>query len=419
MLRQLFDLDERGVTAVAAVSITTPTLAFILTFNTLAYGVGIGFLAVALSFEALRVRSTRGVIIALALGAFAIGIYQPFAVVLAIVASIRALTASDQLTLRHFAFWLAYVVGCALLYLGIGWVVLRTGSFTLNYVNDFFDFAGLLSQPGERIGLAAEQLLNVTKLHPAFFAASSVWLSVTVAAAASLAILHPLLRRDIRRAARNGVLLAVTVVIVVLAGAISPDLLPLRSLIYFPVAVAVVLAVGYAECVASTRALLVALGLLCIVGNSSLNNHLFASSASAEFQDRLLARDITRIVRDAYPDIDARKTPVKVVTIGSVTWPETPTRTRRDTFGASFFGWGGGHDVRVAAYLTVNGLNVTSSTPADRLRVHSTQARMPAWPRDGWIVVSGDTVVLKFGEYTATQRTDLCELGERAMCTSK
>src|SRR5206468_3623713 len=187
--------------------------------------------------------------------------------------------------------------------------------------------------------------------------------------------------------------------IMVMAGAASPYVLPLRSLVYFPVAVAIIAATGYAECRAVLRMLFLALCGLAVVGNAAFDNHLFASAAAAEFHDRLLAPEITRSVRDAYPDGLKVATPVKVVAVGTMSWPETPIRRVRDTFGASFFEWGGGLDERTAAYLTLNGLKSIAGTPADRLRIWRTETSMPPWPQDGWMKMSGDVLVLKLGEY--------------------
>jgi len=41
---------------------------------------------------------------------------------------------------------------------------------------------------------------------------------------------------------------------------------------------------------------------------------------------------------------------------------------------------------------------------------------MPAWPRDGWMKMSGDVLVLKLGEYSPVQRFDLCNLGAKVLC---
>ena len=130
----------------------------------------------------------------------------------------------------------------------------------------------------------------------------------------------------------------------------------------------------------------------------------------------MLAHEIVRTVRGAYPDLAKAPTPVKVVTVGTLGWPETPLRPVRDTFGASFFEWGGGLDERIAAYLTLNGLKSIGSTGRDRVRIFQSEADMPAWPRDGWIRLSGDTLVLKLGDYSPVQRADLCMMGYRSMC---
>ena len=108
---------------------------------------------------------------------------------------------------------------------------------------------------------------------------------------------------------RNASALLIVAAIMVMAGAAARSLPPLRTLVYFPVGVAVVAAIGYSESRARPRMLFLVLCGLAVVGNAAVNNHLFASAAAAEFQDRLLAHDIVRVVQNAYPDLAKRYDP--------------------------------------------------------------------------------------------------------------
>ena len=41
---------------------------------------------------------------------------------------------------------------------------------------------------------------------------------------------------------------------------------------------------------------------------------------------------------------------------------------------------------------------------------------MPPWPKPGWVRVKGDTVVVKFGDFTEQQKRSLCKTGLAAAC---
>ena len=419
LLRKMFALDEPGAAAIAALAITTPTLAFIFTFSTIAYGVGVAFLTLALSISVAARYSLHGLLLACLLGAFSIGVYQPFVfavAILAAVSALRPLHGTRFSTLRRYGCWFAYVIGSVLIYGVASLLAMKLRSVHTQYVGAFVDIAGLFQQPRARLQSSFWQLIDILRLDRALFGLSSIWLGVTVSAAAVLALLNPLMRNDQRQLARNAGVMLTVVAAIVLAAAVSGYVLPLRAVVYFPIGVAVVAAIGYSESKPRLRMLFLVLCGLAVVGNAAINNHLFASAAATEFQDRLLAHEIVRTVRGAYPDLAKAPTPVKVVTVGTLGWPETPLRPVRDTFGASFFEWGGGLDERIAAYLTLNGLKSIGSTGRDRVRIFQSEADMPAWPRDGWIRLSGDTLVLKLGDYSPAQRADLCMMGYRSMC---
>jgi len=284
------------------------------------------------------------------------------------------------------------------------------------YVDQLVDIAWFFQHPRDTIDASIGHLGHVLQLHPALFGLSSIWLAVTISAAAILALLNPLWRNDPGRLIRNlGALLLVAAIVVMASNAVR-GFPPLRSLVYLPVGVAVIAAMGYSESKSRPRTLLLALCGLAIVGNAAINNHLFASAAAVEFKDRLLAHEIIRVVQGVFPALEKGRAPLKVGVVGSLTWPETPIQHSRETLGASFFGWGGGLGERIAAYLTLNGLSSVAANHTERLRIYDTQMGMPTWPRDGWIKVSGDTLVLKLGEYSPVQRADLCLLGVRDLC---
>ena len=155
----MFALDEPGAVAIAALCITTPTLAFIFTFSTIAYGVGVAFLTLALSVNAAARYSLRGVLLACFLGAFSIGVYQPFVFGIAILAAVNALHRSQDCpfsALRRNGYWLVYLAGSVLIYFLANLLAIQLRSVDPQYVGQFVDIAGLFQQPRERLEILGQ-----------------------------------------------------------------------------------------------------------------------------------------------------------------------------------------------------------------------------------------------------------------------
>jgi len=419
-LRWTFRLDARATAVVTALAVTTPTLAFIFTFSTIAFGVGVAFVATALSVRYASFYTLRGAAAACAFGALAIAIYQPFVVAIAMLAAanaIREVQARSSVARRH-AYWVACVAGSFVLYALVSAAAVKLQPIDVEYMGKYLDLAGLWANLAGRLRASCAQVSDVLILHPEMFGASSPWLAPTLAAAAALAIVVPLVRRAHARLLANAAVLCVTVAIVVLAGAISGDVPPLRSMVYLPIAIAVVAAVGCGEAASRIRAVFWTLCLLAVVGNATIANHLFASAADAEWQDRLVAREVAKYVRSVDPALISDRKPIKIEPVGVVSWPETALRHVRGTFGASFFEWDGGNRIRIAAYLRLAGVNATwEDTAAERARAYEVARTMPAWPHEGWVrFAAPDLLVIKFGDYTPNQAADLCTWGVKALC---
>ena len=210
-------------------------------------------------------------------------------------------------------------------------------------------------------------------------------------------------------------ILIAVILVVVTADAISTNGAPLRSLVYFPIGIAVIVARAFPLLGAIGRYFLITICCLAIIGNSQINNHLFASSASAEFKDRMLATTIISDVRNLIPDYSPYHV-LKVEVIGNKSWPATGIQSKSETFGASFFEWDGGNRNRVAAYLSLNGIACVAASNSDRARIYKLEKAIPAWPHEGWVSVHGDILVLKFGDYSMPQKASLCAQGIAALC---
>lgn len=420
IISRVWQQEARSTAVVAALAISVPTFAFIFSFGTIAYGIGIGFVLLAAGVHLVASQRVWMTALACVLGAVLIGIYQPFIFCIALVAAAamaRELRQSTVHLVRRCAHWLGYAIGSVPIYFAINTLVTRDRPARSNYIGDFVDLRGLAAEPTARLNASFQQLLKVLGLDPSYFGSTSVWLQAAIVVAVVCALAIPLYRKDWRVLGANALTLVAVSAIVVVGNAVSHDVPPLRTMLHVPVAIAVIVAVGIFEVGWSLRLGFMIVCGLAIIGNSAVNNHLFASTASAEFQDRLIAQGIVEFVESTDPDAISTGTQFTVELVGMHKWPQTPLRSRRETFGASFFEWDDGNSHRVAAYLRLNGLNAVPAIGATlRTLAYDAQLNMPIYPQSGWIRLVGRTVVLKFGNYTPGQANDLCRLGVLAMC---
>ncbi len=417
-VKDSFNLSQQGVLGVTALAVTTPTLAFTLTFSTLAYGVGCAFLAISISNSLIYRRTWLSVILASMLAAFAISVYQTFVFVLVIFFVVHAWRAHDEsgfgnnVIYKHLAI---YVFGSLVIYFLINLIVLKVVSLDVKYVGQFVDLRGFIHNPLEKITVSSGRVFNILRLNEGFFGIHSVWLGVVLFLSIIFSLAYPFINKDYSKALGVVAVLVSTFTIIVLADAIAQGGAPLRSVIYIPVAIAVVAGVGFAVTGGLGKRVLVTLCFLAVIGNSMINNHLFASSASAESRDKMLAESIIGEVLRLHPE--RFDSPVlKVELIGNRMWPVTGVQSKTETFGASFFEWDGGNRHRVAAYLSLNGIAAIGATEEERVRAFVVQKSMPAWPHIGWAALSDGVLILKFDGYSASQRLSLCAQGVAELC---
>jgi hypothetical protein len=252
-------------------------------------------------------------------------------------------------------------------------------------------------------------------LSPGLFGIHSIWLSVVILVSIIFSVVYPLLNKCYSTLVYTGLILIGMVSIMVLADAIARGHAPLRSLVYFPVGIAIIVACAFTVSGKVGRIVLITLCGLSVIGNSQVNNHLFASSASAEFRDRMLADTIFKEVRKLQPE-RSEYSVLKVEVIGRHMWPVTGIQSKTETFGASFFEWDGGNRHRVAAYLRLNGLASVAASEEDRVRIYEQEKSMPIWPNKGWVNIYDNILVLKFGDYSASQKASLCSQGIAKLC---
>ena len=95
--------------------------------------------------------------------------------------------------------------------------------------------------------------------------------------------------------------------------------------------------------------------------------------------------------------------------VGYVQRPSTPLVSRIENIGASFFGWDGGHTIRVTNFLHILGYTSLDPLPFERRSAYVDQGiTMPVWPAKGSVQVVGDVVLVKFSPYSRQQVEAIC-----------
>ncbi len=416
LIKSWFNMDRLGLTGVSALAISIPTLPFSFTYSTLAYGVGCGFIVLAIANWLALQKSVRSIILACLLAGFVIGIYQTFVFAVAMLALMQVSRFSSETKSRIFVslkYPTLFILGSIVSYVLINIIVLKVMHVDFKYVGQFVDIHGFLQDPVTRFVDSFGRCIEIIGLHPIYFGIRSMWFGIIVLASLVLVTAYPLFRRNFWTFAWMVVIILCIIFLTVFADAIAVGGAPLRSVIYIPVGIAIIVACAYMESGKIGKLILISLCGLAVIGNSQVNNHLFASSASAEFRDRMLAVSIINEVRRLKPD---NTSILKVEVIGNLKWPITGIQSKSETFGASFFEWDGGNRSRVAAYLGLNGLATVAASDVDRVQVYAIGKTMPSWPRAGWIQVTDDILILKFGDYSAPQRVSLCALKLTELC---
>jgi hypothetical protein len=392
-------------TAAAAVLLaaTVPVLAFLFSFSTIAYGIGVAALLTVVWCWAISSPSWLRGGIGIVAGATAVGIYDSFLAVLAVLS--LALIAR-RARWRPGVFAIAALPAAFLLSRVVAWVVQSlTGVRQEAYVGTFIDLGGLIADPGGRLRRAAGATWNTLTLSEARFGTSSPWLIVVLAALGGLAVLWAV--RSSGSARVRGLRLTAIVLIGLVplgAESLSPSGLNLRSMVYLPFVI-LVLAAFAARGLGTLRrgtirgvavGGLAALMVLAVVGQSTIANRLFASAHASYLLDRQLAFTIGQDALRLAPE--GTRLPLPIVVSGLHGWPDTELLPSRETLGVSFFEKSSAGSVRVISFLQVEGVQVVAPSALQATEGKDDLRDMPAYPEEGWIAVRDGVLLVKLGD---------------------
>lgn len=400
--RRCMDMGPWPTALAASLACTLPTLPFMLSFSTIAYGIGIGNLLLVAYFIGISSGSWLWRSIGVLALAAAIGIYDSF---LAAGAALAIAIIARRTTWFRTALVLASI-GLAFL---VSKVIAAIAQVVLGveldaYTSRSVDLPGLLADPTSRLTRAVHSVWDVAFLSPERFGLHSPWLGVMLAAMTALAIAGALRVNNFRGKLTSLIGLAALLAIPVAMELVGAGPLLLRSMIYLPIVVAVL--AGWAakglttlplRATAITSGLLVAVTVLAVVGQSTIANRLFAASEITYAQDQNLAfyigQEKERLV-ESIPGED-----VALYVSGTHHWSATALVPAKETLGVSFFQGENGHALqdRTTAFLRSQGVAVRMPDGPEMERSSITAASMPSYPQAGWIVFDGGVLIANFG----------------------
>jgi MFS family permease len=422
--------DRRTVVLLAvAFAAVFPTLPFLLSFSTIAYGVGIGAFCAVLAFRILVSGGPpRRFVWAVGLYAFAVAIYEPFVFALPVMALLYVASTGLRQRQSGAAAWLptaqalACTVGAVIVYGVILWLArAATGVADSTYVAGQIDVAGLLADPVTRLRESLRFVVQVLDADPQVFRGHTRYVGPALLASAAAVLASGARRHGPAQAA-----LLLVVGVALLSGLVLIESLTrpdsnLRTLVYFPFLAAGTAALGLEALLQLDRRRWAATALatllaLATIGLMSDMNRLFLSTELVFERDAALARDLDQRISALVAE--SGRQPSQLVLVGAWAQIEGPATPKRETMGASFFEWSGGHPTRAAELLyLVAGRKLDGAQPhiAGEAAIKATS--LPVWPLTGSVDVQDDVVLVKLSKPTTTQKALWCDSGVEHFCT--
>ena len=399
---------------VGSIGVAFSGMAFIYSFSTLNYGIGIALFLISISLLIYSKTSDWKRYYAAVPASFAISIYQNLFLVFAcaflvyfISTEIRAERRKiDLLNLINIV-----VVGllALLLYSMMQLIFTALIGSSTGYISQIVDVQFLLDAP--HVVLVG----FLSAVSSVYTGAASVYglrigfigvLLIVSALGAAANILRS------RLSILGKVILAFLVLVLMLIpfGSIfvTHGLLIIRSLVALPVALSGLLAISLVHAPRPYKLLIGLLTAVCTFQFIVSANMLFSSSRLSLDADRLLAAEIIGRIDAAKSEAGVSEVEYLEI-IGYFERPETPITPKIETFGVSFFEWDQGNIYRIVYFLKLMGYNDLEAMPPDRRGEFIQIGKaMPTWPDTGSIVVFEDSVLLKFSPYSYTQMQYIC-----------
>lgn len=399
---------------IVAIGLTWPGLAYSLSFSISNFAIGFGFLCISLSlFILVKARKSLKLLAALP-AALVFSIYQPLLQPLVMVFFLYALYRwkEERPDLLRFLISAGLTLGLGfVLYYAVQQIFLYTmATDSSNYVSHYFNIAGLFENLGWYLQKLTRLAYNIFVGDSSFYGIAIRSLPIFLLFAGILILVTHYKHRE--KVGNHILFLSLLVIFTLLpfiGGILTKGYIPYRSLLGVPVFLMgwAALALKYAR--PSAKLALGILALFTLFQFASSANHLFASSAFAYEEDKLLAYQLVGRIEEEKARTSSPQVQYLEM-IGFVERPSTPLVSRIENIGASFFGWDQGNSTRVVNFLSVLGYTSLDALPQERHAEFVIEGElMPIWPAPGSVVIIGNTVLVKFGPYSETQIKTICE----------
>ena len=398
---------------ITAMGLAWSGFVYVFSFSVINFAIGFGFLCISLSLYLLTKGNGAGKLWAAIPIAFVISIYQPLLQPLVMVFLLYPLYHWREERHNFLRFLLN-----ALLALGIGFVLyygiqqlflFAFNTSTSTYVTHYFDFANLFANIGWYLQKLARLFYNVMVGDSSFYSITVRALPIFLFVAGLIILIGEFKKRE-----RTSyyllflVLLAIFTIMPFIGGILTKGYIPYRSLLGVPMFLVGWAALAFKNAGQRSRWLLSILAALTLFQFASSTNHLFASSAFAYEEDKILATQLIQRIEDEIENTGV-VSPLYLEMVGYVQRPSTPLVSRIENIGASFFGWDGGRTNRVTNFLRILGYTSVDALPLERRSAYVDQGiTMPVWPAKGSVQVVGDVVLVKFSPYSRQQVEAIC-----------
>lgn len=406
LLTKVYSVDVLTATVASCAAITMPTLPFMLAFSTIAYAIGVGFFLILLFGWVLSNDGRYNLLIAAISGGTAIAIYQTFIFVILILVAFSVILASDEkfgVQLKKGIF--SVLLSLAFYFVADKLVLWLSGVQPIEYVEDFIKVPVGVEAIRAKMLLSLKNVWDILFVREKNFGIHHPW-QFLLFVLAVLGALYRILMESSRYNYVRIILLIAAIILPIGAEFFSSrNSAPIRAQIYLPILLLIITGFGLYFTNRIVQLIFYILTFVLIVNNSVVSNHLFNSAEIAYQLDSRLASNIydELVVQNLISD----NTTYQIEIVGKKSWQETNLLFKSEIFGASFFEWGAGNRFRVAQFLTIQGLPTVGASERERVKLIPMAQKMPAYPAPGWVALEGNTIILKFGNYTPPQKASL------------
>lgn len=399
---------------VGAIYVTFPTMAYMYTFSTINYGIGIGLFCIALSLFIYSSNEGLKRFFAVLPASFAIAIYQgfiPALVAVFLVYIILMQIRTGKLIVVHIINMAFISILSLLIYYVVQKFILMIGIVPgLTYVSDYFDVGFL-----QHYFYTVLTRIWLYLFLPVYLGGESVY-SINMRGIGVLLFVSfiglfvNLLKSKLSTISKILVtsFLLVLLILPFISGFLMQGYMSLRFLVALPTVIAGLVTLGMLNGSKNFKIFVVILASYCIFQFVTSTNHLFASSHLALEADRMLASRLIGRIEDVQAETDTKELRY-IEIIGYYSRPSTELIPKIETFGASFFEWDQGNPYRILPFLQTIGFEELQPLPLQsRGQMIKIADLMPVWPDKDSIKIIDNIVLVKFGPYSSNQKQIIC-----------